>query len=224
MNPIAASAEFLHRRLVRSRRVAVLAGELARRLPEGARLLDVGCGDGTIARAILAQRPDIAITGIDVMVRPHAAFEIREFDGSRIPFEDGAFDVVSFVDVLHHTDDPEVLLREARRVARSAVLIKDHLQDGLLARPTLRFMDWIGNHYEGVVLPYNYWPEARWRAAWRRTGLQVEDWSDRLGLYGAPATWLFDRRLHFVARLVLAAGETPGTGRAADTDESAPAS
>jgi hypothetical protein len=37
------------------------------------------------------------------------------------------------LDVLHHTDDANVLLREARRVTRRDVLIKDHRLNGFLA-------------------------------------------------------------------------------------------
>ena len=54
-----------------------------------------------------------------------------------------------FVDVLHHTDDPMVLLREAGRVASGFVLIKDHTQNGILAGRRLRFMDWVGNARHG---------------------------------------------------------------------------
>jgi hypothetical protein len=38
-----------------------------------------------------------------------------------------------------------ILLREAARVAREAVVIKDHTKNGLAADATLRFMDRIGN-------------------------------------------------------------------------------
>ena len=43
------------------------------------------------------------------------------------------------------------LLREAVRVARQAVLIKDHLVEGTFAYSTLRFMDWWGTL--AMVLP-----------------------------------------------------------------------
>ena len=67
---------------------------------------------------------------------------------------DASFDVVMFVDVLHHTDDPLLLLQEAQRVGK-IILVKDHFRKGFLAGPTLRFMDWVGNAHHGVVLPYN---------------------------------------------------------------------
>jgi hypothetical protein len=94
------------------------------------------------------------------------------------------------------------LLAEAARVARRAVVIKDHLREGLLADATLRFMDRVGNRRHGVALPHNYWTRDRWREAFQRCGLAVDRWSERLGLYPWPAAWVFDRSLHFVARMI----------------------
>ncbi len=191
----------LHGALVFDRRTRVLSERLAQLLPAGARVLDVGCGDGLIDRLIGQRRPDVAITGLDLIVRPETQIPVTAFDGTHIPFGNDSFDIVMFVDVLHHTHDPETLLREARRVARRAVVLKDHTRDGVLAGPTLRFMDWVGNAPHGIPLPYNYWPERRWRQAFKRIGLSPAIWLDRLGLYPVPASWWFDRSLHFIARL-----------------------
>ena len=191
----------IHDRLVFRRRVEVLADRLAALLPAGARVLDVGCGSGDIARAVMARRPDLAIEGIDVLVRGETAIPVREYDGVNIPFPDRAFTAAMFVDVLHHTDDPARVLGEAKRVAGEAIVIKDHFRDGLLAGPTLRFMDWVGNAGHGVRLPYNYLSRREWEALWAGCGLEVERIEERLGLYPPPASWLFERGLHFVARL-----------------------
>ena len=191
----------LHQDLVFDRRVQVLSAALCALMPQGATVLDIGCGSGMIARMIGEQRPDLSISGIDVLVRPETHIPVEAFDGRRIPRPDGDVDVVMFVDVLHHTDDPELLLRQAARVARQAIVLKDHTKDGLLAGPTLRFMDWVGNAHHGVRLPYNYWPERRWRSAFQRLELRPVEWIDRLDLYPWPANLVFGRSLHFVARL-----------------------
>ncbi len=191
----------LHGALVFDRRTRVLSERLAALLPEGARVLDVGCGNGLIDSLIAERRPDVTITGVDLILRPETHIPVTRFDGQRIPFDDGVFDVVMFVDVLHHTEDPELLLAEARRVANRAVVLKDHTRDGVLAGPTLRFMDWVGNAPHGIPLPYNYWPERRWREAFEHLSLSPATWRGALGLYPPPANWL-DRSLHFIARLV----------------------
>lgn len=191
----------LHGQLVFGRRVRVLAAHLAELLPPNASVLDVGAGDGSVARAIMDRRPDVRVEGIDVFVRGATQVKVTPFDGATIPFADRSFDVVMFVDVLHHTPNQLRLLREAARVSRHSVAMKDHCNDGFLGDATLRLMDWVGNAPHGVALPYLYWPEARWRAAFAEVDLRVDRWSSRLHLYPWPFTLAFDRQLHFIARL-----------------------
>lgn len=196
--------ERAHAGYAAARRVNVLAEHFAPLLPQGASLLDVGCGDGQLTHLISRQRPDLSVRGIDVQLRPHAAIDVSAFDGEHIPAPDGSVDAVLFVDVLHHADDPTALLAEAVRVTRHHVLIKDHRLDGPLAGATLRFMDRVGNERFGVALPYEYWPESRWRETWRELGLAVEHFTRDVGLYPPPFSWAFDRGLHFIARLGVA--------------------
>lgn len=170
-------------------------------LPQGAQVLDVGCGDGMIDVLIKERRKDVSIAGIDTLVRPGTHIPVQSFDGDHIPHADHSFDVVMFVDVLHHTEDPRILLKEAARVGRS-VLIKDHFRDGLFADSTLRLMDWAGNARYGVALPYNYWPKSDWLKAFGELRLRVGEIREQLQLYPAPLSWFFERRLHFVALCV----------------------
>jgi SAM-dependent methyltransferase len=192
-----------HRRFVTSRRAHVLVGHLRELIPPNARILDIGCGDGLIDRMVMAARPDASIQGIDVFLRPRLLIPVLKYDGVRIPHPDRSFDTVLFLDVLHHTTDPMSLLREARRVSRKYIIIKDHNCDGFAAGPLLRFMDWIGNAPHGVVLTYNYWPYSRWQSAFNALGLTIGEYRDHLGLYPAPARWVFERGLHFIIRLEL---------------------
>jgi SAM-dependent methyltransferase len=193
--------ERLHGDYVHSRRVRVLCDHLSQLIPSNGRVLDVGCGDGLLASLILERRRDAEISGIDVLVREKTKIPVKGFNGSTIPFPDKSFDVVMFVDVLHHTADPKLLLSEAKRVAAKAILIKDHRLNGFLARPTLRMMDWVSNAPHGVVLPYNYWSHQRWQEAFASLNLSVGFWKQDLQLYPNPANLLFGRSLHFISRL-----------------------
>jgi SAM-dependent methyltransferase len=178
-----------------------LAAHISRFIPPQSHVLDVGCGDGELAYCIKQTRPEIAVDGLDVLVRPSTKISVRQFDGCTLPFPNQSIDVVLLVDVLHHTRDPNVLLREASRVARNAIVLKDHCLAGFLAAPTLRLMDWVGNASYGISLPYNYWTEQQWRDSFRRLGLAVDQWHVSLRLYPWPASYVFDRSLHFIARL-----------------------
>ncbi|HTR65898.1 MAG TPA: class I SAM-dependent methyltransferase [Terriglobales bacterium] len=191
----------LHERLVFNRRIDVLSTWFARLAPQGIRILDVGCGDGLVSAALKSKRPDLSIQGIDVLPRDATHIPVAMFDGTRIPYEDSSFDLVLFSDVLHHTDDPAILLREARRVANQGVLIKDHYRKGLASGWRLRFMDWVGNARFGVALPYNYWTESQWKKSWAEIGLRPQQLVTQLGLYPPPVNWVFGARLHFIALL-----------------------
>jgi SAM-dependent methyltransferase len=190
-----------HRALVSPRRTQILAGLLAAQIPPRASVLDIGCGDGTIGSLLAQRRPDIAIQGVEFLARPECKIECRAFDGVSLPFPDGSFDLCLFVDVLHHTQDPGVLLREAARVSRSWVLLKDHLDENVFDHLTLRFMDWVGNRPHGVVLAYNYQSRREWEEYFSKCGLAETSWSTQVPLYPVPMSLLAGRGLHFVSLL-----------------------
>ena len=167
-------------------------------------MLDIGCGDGTIASLIARQNPSVTIRGIEFAARPGCLIECAPFDGKTIPHASASFDVCLFVDVLHHAPDQQgiaTLLSEACRVSRRFVLIKDHLSESLIDFKTLQVMDWVGNRPHGVVLPYNYQSHEKWNQYFSQAGLTVQSWNDRIPIYPFPFSALFGRRLHFVSML-----------------------
>ena len=191
----------VHSRAIMQRRVRVLAACIAHLLPRDLDVLDVGCGDGQIGRAVMDLRPDVRIRGIDVMLRPTTAIPVERFDGELIDLPDRGVGAVMMVDVVHHARKPAALVREASRVSARALVIKDHLREGFLAGPTLRAMDWVGNAPHGVVLPYNYLTRAEWDAAFNAADVTIDEWDDLLGLYPRPTSYIFGRRMHFATRL-----------------------
>jgi SAM-dependent methyltransferase len=91
-------------------------------VPSGAVVLDIGCGAGYVLEVVTEERGCTGI-GCDVVRQPVAIERFTIFDGARLPFADKSVDVAFLVFVLHHADDPGILLREAARVARQAVIV-----------------------------------------------------------------------------------------------------
>ena len=197
MSPI----ELVHGGYVHRRRISRLASAIGNLLPEGASLLDIGAGDGKLAAVLKATIPSLDVSGVDVLVRPETGIPVRQFDGKHVPLPAQSCDFVLLVDVLHHTEDPLILLREAARVSKRGIIIKDHLRKGYLADSTLRFMDRVGNCRHNVALPHNYWNLKEWQTAFDEIGLRVVRWTRKLRLYPFPADWIFGRSLHFLALL-----------------------
>jgi SAM-dependent methyltransferase len=165
----------------------VLSELLAQQIPSGATVLDIGCGDGTIGSMLTQSRPDITVQGIEVSVRPGCRIPCRSFDGEKLPYPDCSFDVCLFVDVLHHTNDVEVLLQEGVRVSRSLLLLKDHVSESSIAH--------------GVPLPNNYQSRLAWDDHFSAAHLNPKTWQDRVPIYPFPLSGIFGRTLHFVALL-----------------------
>ena len=109
---------------------AILQGYLKDvEFPRDARVLEIGCGTGPVARA-LATWPGVqAVVGVDpsptLVTRAielshkieNLDFEVG--DARALAFEDSSFDVVVFHTVLCHLPEPEVAIREAHRVLRA---------------------------------------------------------------------------------------------------------
>ena len=83
-------------------------------------LLDVGCGDGGVAR--LLRRRVGAVTAVDIEGSqrwvPEHGLTFQVADAEQLPFGDSSFDLVHSKDSLHHMDDPARGLAEYRRVLR----------------------------------------------------------------------------------------------------------
>src|SRR4051794_14092568 len=111
------------------------AGYLLPALVPGTRLLDVGCGPGTITIDLAARLVPGEVVGVDRSERvlqdareaaeaagaANVTFQVA--DAYALPFEDGAFDVVHAHQVLQHLTDPVAALREMRRVTRPGGIV-----------------------------------------------------------------------------------------------------
>jgi 2-polyprenyl-3-methyl-5-hydroxy-6-metoxy-1,4-benzoquinol methylase len=96
-------------------------------LPQGARVLDLGCGPGNMVWQLARLRPDLEFVGWDgapamiTLARarqglPTIAFEVVTLPAAEAPA--AAFDAVISNSLLHHLHEPQVLWHTITRVAR----------------------------------------------------------------------------------------------------------
>jgi ubiquinone/menaquinone biosynthesis C-methylase UbiE len=103
--------------------------KLGHRFRGDERLLDVGCGDGGVARLLRARVAQVV--AVDIHPSEEWADEdgvtFQVADGEDLPFGDAAFDIVHSKDSLHHMQDPGRAAHGYRRVLKpggSALIIE----------------------------------------------------------------------------------------------------
>ncbi|WP_426413199.1 class I SAM-dependent methyltransferase [Bradyrhizobium ganzhouense] len=96
-------------------------------------VLDVGCGTGRGLSWLAQEYPTLELHGIEpsvsmiaIAAKRLASADIRQGIGERLPFQDESIDVVTATGIMHHADNPALVISEMFRVARTAVLISDH--------------------------------------------------------------------------------------------------
>jgi len=90
---------------------------------EGVRILDLGCGNGNIARLFASLGAHVTGVECDLgrvsgILREQPNFNVIAADGHNLPLDDKSFDFVILSDVLEHAYDPARMLREVARVIR----------------------------------------------------------------------------------------------------------
>ena len=183
----------------RTRSAADSAAYLVPRLEPGQRLLDVGCGPGTITAdlaALVAPGEVIALDReADVLAEVEQLVQERGLDNVvttvgdvyALRFDDDAFDVVHAHQVLQHLSDPVAALREMRRVTRPGglVAVREADYEAMTWYPTEPAMERWKDVYRAVARSNGAEPDA---------GRRLLAWAQAAGfstVEPSASVWLF---------------------------------
>ncbi len=101
---------------------------IAELVPQGARVLDLGCGDGTMLAHLQHTRGctgyGVEIDDANVLACVQRGVNVIQLnlDEGLAMFDDASFDVVLQLDTLQHLRNAEVMLRETVRVGRVGIV------------------------------------------------------------------------------------------------------
>lgn len=101
---------------------------IAQWVPPGARVLDLGCGDGAMLEYLQTTRGctgyGVEIDDANVLACVQRGVNVIQLnlDEGLAAFEDNSFDVVLQLDTLQHLRNAEVMLRETVRVGRVGIV------------------------------------------------------------------------------------------------------
>ena len=153
-----------------------IGGKVAPHLQAGWEVLDLGSGTGRLA-SWLRDRAGIRPTLADVVEFGNRVGGLPYFRLEHplsTPFEDGSFDAVLLLFVLHHVprwEDQEALLREAARISRRRVILIEDTPMSRADRLLNTTWDWALNLRHGVPRPYSFRTVEGWRQVFGRIGL-----------------------------------------------------
>lgn len=92
-------------------------------------VVEVGAGEGRVTQRLVERFPDATVIGLDLLDDDLAGdwseLGLPMFfgDATRLPFVDGAIDLVVGLEVMEHIPDPEHALREIARVCSGDVVL-----------------------------------------------------------------------------------------------------
>ena len=175
------------------------AGYLLPRLHEGARILDVGCGPGTITVDLARIATSGSVVGLDrsEAVIGEARATARQAGVANVEFavgdvyaldhEDHTFDVVHAHQVLQHLSDPVAALREMGRVCtpEGLVAVRDSDYSAFTWWPAVPELDEWLDLYRAVARGNDAEPDA---------GRRLKSWALAAGLEVVSSTagvWCF---------------------------------
>ena len=132
-------------------------------LPEGAALLDIGCGTGDMLRIFSELCPAAALTGLDFSPNMLKAAEanlrdvpnltLQQGNALDLPFPDASFDGVSISFALRNTADYLRALQEAFRVLKAGgmlLVIDSFVPESPVVRPKEEGIPLADEKHEGI--------------------------------------------------------------------------
>ncbi len=180
------------------------SGKIAERIHEGDKVLYLGTGTGHVAKYIEDHtgakvfKFDLA----DLRTPDTKDNKFAKANARHIPVADSSLDVVCLMDILHHTNNQEEILREVKRVLKpggKCLLMEDTVPEEFqrgagFKKWLVGKMDDTFNQQPKGINPHNYRSISEWESVLRKEGYVVDDNKTNSWHWGIPDFMGADRR------------------------------
>ncbi|MFT7560691.1 MAG: SAM-dependent methyltransferase [Flavobacteriales bacterium] len=158
---------------MKNTRIQRIADALLPHIDNKARLLDIGCGNAQLGRA-LCERKEIDYLGVDLVPQGDSGMSVIQSD-IPYPFNDASFDTVIVILTLHHLEEPLKGLKEAARLSAKKLILLEDVPRNFIERLAMMAVDYISNKVVSIKIPvpFNFLTDTQWKKAFSDLDLNL---------------------------------------------------
>ena len=141
-------------------------------IKKGSKILDWGCGTAIVGKTF-QDFFQAELFGVDVQDVRTVKIPFKITDGKSLSFPENSFDVVLINYVLHHSEDPISVLKEAKRVARDKIVIYEDLPEDILSKLICQLHGISFDNFFGNPTKTSFKSEREWEKIFKELRLNI---------------------------------------------------
>jgi ubiquinone/menaquinone biosynthesis C-methylase UbiE len=139
-------------------------------IKKGSKVLDIGCGWCNVSKIL--RDKGFKVTPLDIRdISFYENIKAIIYNGKKFPFKNKSFDYSLILTVLHHTPDPEMIIKEAMRVSDKIIIIEDIYYNWIHKKWTHFFDSLFNLEFKGH--PHSNKSDSEWRMVFKKLKLKV---------------------------------------------------
>jgi len=141
-------------------------------IEKGSKILDWGCGTAIVGKTF-QDFFQAELFGVDVQDVRTVKIPFKITDGKSLSFPENSFDVVLINYVLHHSEDPISVLKEAKRVTRDKIVIYEDLPEDILSKLICQLHGISFDNFFGNPTKTSFKSEREWEKIFKELRLNI---------------------------------------------------
>lgn len=164
-------------------------GWMAPFLSQSQKHIDIGSGPGSLLEVMRAR--GYVVDGLDITDSAYRnELKAKLYDGHTMPYAGKQYDSSLLSTMLHHTPDPDHILREAARISKRLIIIEDVYEGPVMEWLTKRFDSLMNLEFRGH--PHTNRTDRQWKNTFSKMGMTL------ISAEIYPVAWIFRQAVYVV--------------------------